>query len=162
MIDALPLMPEDLRRDLRVVHQTGKADVERVRAAYAGTGVDAEVHEFIHDMAETYRMSDLVLCRAGALTVSELSISRRGALLVPYPHAVDNHQERNAEELVKAGAGEMILEQDLDGTMLNDALVRLNRDRKGVQQMAWRSGSLARPEAATEVVDEMYRAAGMV
>ena len=99
-------------------------------------------------------------CRAGALTVSELSMSSRGSVLVPYPHAIYNHQERNAMALVDAGAGEMILERDLNPESLAETLQRLDGDRAGLQQMAWKAGTLARPEAATEVVDEMYRLLG--
>lgn len=161
MIAALPCMSDELRARLYVVHQTGRGEVERVRAAYEGAGVSAEVHEFIHGMANAYRMADIVLCRAGALTVSELSISQRGSLLVPYPHAVDNHQEYNAMELVRAGAGEMILQQNLTGELLSETLGRLNEDRQAVQQMAWKAATLAKPAAATEVVDAMYRSVGM-
>ncbi len=123
-------------------------------------GLSGEVHAFIHGMAEAYRAADLVLCRAGALTVSELSMSSRGSVLVPYPHAIYNHQELNAKALVDAGAGEMILEKDLTPQVIADTLARLDGDRKSLQQMAWKAGTLARPEAATEVVDEMYRLLG--
>ena len=81
-------------------------------------------------------------------------------MLIPYPHAVDNHQERNAQALVDAEAGEMILQADLTGRSLAAVLDRLSKDRKGLQQMAWNAGQLARPQAATEVVDAMYALAG--
>ncbi len=161
MMGLADVVPPAFRDRLYVVHQTGKPDEERVRAAYARAGVDAEVHAFIEEMAEAYRAADLVLCRAGALTVSELSMSSRGSLLVPFPHAIYNHQELNARSLVEAGAGEILLEKDLSPQTLGDALQRLDADRKGLQAMAWKAGSLARPEAATEVVDEMYRLLGV-
>ena len=152
--------PEELKQVLYVVHQTGAADERRVREAYEAAGVHAEVKPFIQAMAEAYRTADLVICRAGALTVSELEISRRGSLLVPFPYAADNHQEVNARTLVDAGAGEMMLEKDLSGPALVSALVRLNGDRKSLQKMAWNAGANAKPAAAAEVVDTMYRLIG--
>ena len=160
MMSLGPAVGPAFRERLHIVHQTGAADEERVRAAYAASGISAEVHPFIHGMAEAYRAADLVLCRAGALTVSELSMSSRGSVLIPYPHAIYNHQELNAKALVDAGAGEMILERDITPELLAATLERLDGDRKGLQQMAWKAGSLARPEAATEVVDEMHRLLG--
>jgi UDP-N-acetylglucosamine--N-acetylmuramyl-(pentapeptide) pyrophosphoryl-undecaprenol N-acetylglucosamine transferase len=157
---AAAITPEFKER-LHVVHQTGTDDEERVRAAYAEGGIDAEVHAFIQGMAEAYRAADLVLCRAGALTVSELSMSSRGSLLVPFPHAIYNHQELNARALVEAGAGLMLLERDMTPESLAAGLQRLAADRKALQHMAFKAGTLARPEAATEVVDEMYRVLGV-
>ena len=160
MIEAATLLPPELRQRVQITHQTGEADCERVRAAYEGAEVSAEVTPFIHAMAEAYRTADVVVCRAGALTVSELSISRRGSLLVPYPHAIDNHQQRNAEVLVDAGGGEMILQEDLTGGRLVESLSRFIAEPRTLQEMAWNAGNLARPQAAAEVVDEMYRAIG--
>jgi len=152
---------DTLRRKLVVIHQTGERDEERVRTAYEQAGIDHRVEPFIHEMAEAYRSADLVVCRAGALTVSELMISRRGSVLVPWPKAAHNHQEANARALVEAGAGEMILQSQLSGERLAETLERLLKNRRDLQMMAWRAGELARPQAATEVVDEMYRAAGI-
>lgn len=162
--EAMMEMPKHLspalRESIYVVHQTGLTDEARVRATYDAAGLPSEVHAFIHGMAEAYRAADLVLCRAGALTISELSMSTRGSILVPYPYAIYNHQELNAKALVDAGAGEMILEKDLTPEGLAAAFERLNKDRKSLQKMAWQAGTLARPEAATEVVDVMYRLLG--
>ena len=155
------LASDKLKKKLFMVHQTGDRDAERVRDAYGAAGIDCRVEPFIHEMGEAYRSADLVVCRAGALTVSELMISRRGSLLVPWPGADHNHQESNAQALVEAGAGEMLLQRDLDGQKLSDVLERLLSHRRELQMMAWRAGELARPQAAAEVVDEMYRAAGI-
>ena len=160
MMDAVKLLPAGIHERLYITHQTGEADCERVRAAYDEAKVQGQVTPFIGAMAEAYRAADLVLCRAGALTVSELSISQRGALLVPYPQAIDNHQERNAEVLVEAGGGEMILQRDLNGEILVEALRRFLDNPGALQEMAWKAGTLARPQAAVEVVDELYRAIG--
>jgi len=156
-----PFLSDTLRSKIHIVHQTGKADQERVRAAYVESGLDARVESFIDEMAEAYRSADLVVCRAGALTVSELTISRRGSVLVPYPHAIDNHQEVNAQALVDGGAAEMILQKDFSPQSLGDTLERLGNDRRTLQIMAWKAGEFAKPQAATEVVDEMCRVAGV-
>ena len=160
-VELAGLASEELREKLVIIHQTGDKDLDRVRAAYARAGIDCRVEPFIHEMAEAYRSADLVVCRAGALTVSELMISRRGSLLVPWPGAAHNHQESNARALVEAGAGELILQTELSGEKLAETLERLLRHRRELQMMAWRAGELARPQAAAEVVDEMYRAAGL-
>lgn len=157
-----PFLSDKLRKKLHIVHQTGTADEERTRAAYAESGLEARVESFIHEMAEAYRSADLVICRAGALTISELTISRRGSVLVPYPHAIDNHQQVNAQALVDGGAAEMILQKHLTPQSLADTIERLAADRRGLQIMAWKAGEFAKPQAAAEVVDEMYRAAGVV
>jgi UDP-N-acetylglucosamine--N-acetylmuramyl-(pentapeptide) pyrophosphoryl-undecaprenol N-acetylglucosamine transferase len=161
MMEAAGLVPDELKRRLHVTHQTGAPDEARVREAYEKAGVAAKVVPFIDAMAEAYRAADLVLCRAGALTVSELSISRRGALLVPYPHAIDNHQEWNARALVDEGGGELLPQSELSGQRIVDALRRFDGDRKKLQEMAWKAGALARPQAASEVADEMCRIAGV-
>lgn len=160
-VELAGIASEKLRKKLVIVHQTGDRDVDRVKKAYAVAGIDCRVEPFIHEMAEAYRSADLVVCRAGALTVSELMISRRGSILVPWPKAAHNHQEANAKALVEAGAGEMILQSDLSGEKLSETLERLLGSRRDLQMMAWRAGELARPQAAAEVVDEMYRAAGI-
>jgi UDP-N-acetylglucosamine--N-acetylmuramyl-(pentapeptide) pyrophosphoryl-undecaprenol N-acetylglucosamine transferase len=160
-VELAGLASDTLREKLLIVHQTGDKDVDRVRDAYDAAGIGCRVEPFIHEMGEAYRSADLVVCRAGALTVSELMISRRGSVLIPWPKADHNHQEANARTLVEAGAGEMILQSDLSGQRLSETLERLLKNRRELQMMAWRAGELARPQAAAEVVDEMYRAAGI-
>jgi len=162
---AMAELPEHLsdamRRRLYVVHQTGRTDVELVKEAYSVGGVEAEVLPFIDDMGDAYRSADLVICRAGALTISELTISRRGSVLIPFPHAVDNHQEFNARALVDVGAGEILLQDDASGEALAATIERLGADRRGLQEMALRAGTLAKPQAATEVCDAMHGVAGL-
>ena len=163
--EAMAEMPEhlseEMRRRLYVVHQTGRTDVELVKEAYATGGVQGQVLPFIDEMGEAYRSADLVICRAGALTVSELTISRRGSVLIPFPHAVDNHQEWNAQALVDAGAGELLLQADISGEVLAATIERLGANRRGLQEMALRAGTLAKPQAATEVCDAMHGVAGL-
>lgn len=160
MTEAVAGMDDALKERLFITHQTGKGDVDMVTRGYEKAGVKAKVLPFIQEMAEAYRFADLVVCRAGALTVSELSISRRGSILVPYPHAIYDHQTTNAKMLVDAGAGEMIKQDDLLAEGLREAITRLSASGRDLQLMAWNAGELARPQAAAEVVDTMYRLTG--
>ncbi|BBO75131.1 UDP-N-acetylglucosamine--N-acetylmuramyl-(pentapeptide) pyrophosphoryl-undecaprenol N-acetylglucosamine transferase [Desulfosarcina widdelii] len=139
-----------------IVHQTGAADQEQVARAYAEAGIDAEVKAFFHDMASRYRRADLVVCRAGATTVAELTALGKAALFVPYPYAADNHQEFNARALVDAGAAQMVLERDLSGAELAGRLDRLAENPAMLADMAYRSKMLGRPEAAEFIVEDCY------
>src|SRR6185437_1182549 len=109
---ALALLPPERRPE--VLHQCGNRGLAEAREAYAKAGVEAQVVPFIEDMAGSYGWADLAVCRAGALTLAELTAAGLGAVLVPFPHAVDDHQTRNAEALVAAGAAELIQERDLN------------------------------------------------
>ncbi len=104
-------------RPLHIVHQTGAADVDRVKKAYEINHISHEVTSFLGDMARVYAESHLVICRSGASTMAELMATKTPAILVPYPHAADNHQQFNASGIVDRGGGEMILDRDL-GTLL--------------------------------------------
>ena len=112
MPQALALLGQH-REHVRIVHQTGKADLAEVSATYARLGVQAEVVPFIDNMQEMYRATDLVVCRAGATTIAELTSLGKPAILIPYPYAVDDHQRANAEILVQAGAARMVLDTEL-------------------------------------------------
>lgn len=120
---ALAAMVPELRPNVR--HQAGKERDELTAKAYAEQGVEAEVSPFIDDMAAAYEWADLVVCRAGALTVAELAASAKPALLVPFPFAVDDHQRVNAEVLVKAGAAVCVVQADLTPQRLTDYLNEL-------------------------------------
>ena len=109
---AMHLLSEKI--DLEIRHDTGKADYEEVKKIYEELNINATVSEFINDISQAYGWSDLVIARAGALTVSELSAVGLPSILIPYPHATDNHQFYNAKFLVDKQAAEMILDQDLD------------------------------------------------
>lgn len=161
MVEALSGMDDELKAKLYVTHQTGRKDEEMVRQGYEKAGVDCKVTPFIDDMAEAYRFADLVVCRAGAMTVSELMISRRGSLLVPLPQAIYDHQTTNAKVLVDGGAGELMVQNDQLATNLQEAITRLEGSRRTLQEMAGKAGSLGKPAAATEVVDTMYRLVGV-
>jgi UDP-N-acetylglucosamine--N-acetylmuramyl-(pentapeptide) pyrophosphoryl-undecaprenol N-acetylglucosamine transferase len=131
-----------------VLHQAGARGLDEAREAYASAGVEAQVVSFIDDMAASYGWADLAVCRAGALTLAELTAAGLGALLVPFPHAVDDHQTRNAEVLVTVGAAELIQERDLDVQQLAQRLSSLLQDRPRMIAMAVAARTLAKPDAA--------------
>lgn len=135
-------------------HQAGKNKDAATREAYANAQVEARVEPFIADMAAAYSWADLVLCRAGALTVSELAAAGVGAILVPYPHAVDDHQTRNARYLTEAGAARVILQSELTPETLVQVLRELlSSGRQGLVKMAVAARSLAKPVATQRVAE---------
>ncbi len=136
-----------------VQHQAGAGKEEATAAAYNAIGVDADVVPFISDMAEAYAWSDLVICRAGALTVSELAAAGVGSVLVPYPHAVDDHQTLNANYLTDSGAAMLLPQSELDPEGLSSMLKQLMGDRGRLLQMAQTARNLAKPMATMDVAD---------
>ncbi|TAJ91899.1 undecaprenyldiphospho-muramoylpentapeptide beta-N-acetylglucosaminyltransferase [bacterium] len=147
---------KDLATGLRVIHQTGEADWDAVKAAYRFLPFEAEVLPFIDRMDEAYARADLVLCRAGAGTIAELTVFGKPAILVPYPHAAYDHQRWNAQALEEQGAAEMILDRELTGEKLAERLRGLYRDRKRLETMGEAARRLGRPEATQRIVDECY------
>ena len=147
-------MPALQRPD--VVHQCGQRGLDETRAAYAAVGVQVQIVAFIDDMAARYAWADLVVCRAGALTLAELMAVGLGALLVPFPHAVDDHQTRNAQVLVAAGAAQLMSENPheefpLDVKMLTNHLEALLDSRMQLLAMAQAARALAKPDAAQAI-----------
>jgi UDP-N-acetylglucosamine--N-acetylmuramyl-(pentapeptide) pyrophosphoryl-undecaprenol N-acetylglucosamine transferase len=138
-------------------HQAGERWLEAARANYAGAGVRATVVPFIDDMAQAYAWADLVICRAGALTVSELAAAGVGAILVPFPAAVDDHQSANAAYLVREGAAVLIADRELSVERLAAELGRLCAGRGKLLAMAERARLLARPRAAEELAQACLR-----
>lgn len=136
-----------------VLHQSGERWIEAARASYAQAGVNARLQPFIEDMAEAYGWADLVVCRSGALTVSELAAAGVGAILVPFAAATDDHQTCNATYLVNEGAAVMIAERELDAERLSSELSRLCAGRGKLLAMAQRARVLARPDAAQQLAD---------
>ncbi len=146
---ALALLPAD-RRPL-VVHQSGRRHLAALQTAYRDAGVEAQTVEFIDDMAGAYAQADLVICRAGAMTVSEVAAAGVASLMVPYPHAVDDHQTTNARFLSTRDAALLVPQDELDPRRLADLLAGL--DRSALQAMACRARAFARPDAAAQVAD---------
>jgi UDP-N-acetylglucosamine--N-acetylmuramyl-(pentapeptide) pyrophosphoryl-undecaprenol N-acetylglucosamine transferase len=142
---AAEIPPIDVR------HQAGDRWIDAGRQSYANAGVRAEVRPFIEDMAEAYSWADLVICRSGALTVSELAAAGVAAILVPFPAAVDDHQTHNAQYLVSEGAAVLIADRDLTAERLSDELQKLCAGRGKLLAMAERARLLAKPRAAEEL-----------
>lgn len=143
----------------QIRHQCGARHADAARAAYAAAGVSATVEPFIDDMAQAYAWADLVLCRAGALTLAEIAAAGCGAVLVPYPHAVDDHQTRNADAFVAAGAAVRIAETDATSERLHEELARLLADHAHLISMAQAARGLAKPDAAQRIADCCLEAA---
>jgi UDP-N-acetylglucosamine--N-acetylmuramyl-(pentapeptide) pyrophosphoryl-undecaprenol N-acetylglucosamine transferase len=146
---ALALLPADRRP--RVVHQSGRLHLDVLRANYAAAGVEAEVRDYIDDMAAAWRDCDFAICRAGAMTVAELACAGVPAVLVPFPHAVDDHQTGNAEFLSDAGAAWLIPQKDLSAEKLATLIGGL--DRATLAAMSDKAMKLARPDATQQVAD---------
>jgi UDP-N-acetylglucosamine--N-acetylmuramyl-(pentapeptide) pyrophosphoryl-undecaprenol N-acetylglucosamine transferase len=157
MAAAAPLL-SGWRGRLTITHQTGDKDQEAVAQAYREAGLEAEVVTFIDDMAAAYRRADLVVCRAGATTIAEATACGKPCLFIPFPFAVDDHQRRNAEALLKKGACEMLLELELSGERLAATVGGLLREPERLAGMGRQARSLARLEAAKVIVDEMMKA----
>lgn len=136
-----------------IIHQTGEHDEALVREKYAALGLKAKVQAFFKDMAEIYAQADLVVSRAGATTLAELTVCRKPVILVPFPYATDNHQEVNGRYIVEAGGGLMFKQAELDGETLGREITRLLEDRQLLAEMAENSGKVARPEATTTIVN---------
>ena len=146
---ALKRLAGSLAFDVR--HQAGERWLEAGRASYAQAGVRADVRPFIEDMSEAYAWADLVICRAGALTISELAAAGVAAVLVPFPNAVDDHQAYNAQYLVREGAAVLISDRELTAERLASELERLCAGRGKLLAMAERARLLAKPRAAAEL-----------
>jgi UDP-N-acetylglucosamine--N-acetylmuramyl-(pentapeptide) pyrophosphoryl-undecaprenol N-acetylglucosamine transferase len=149
--EAIALLPSSMKP--RIHHQAGAGNSPETRSAYEAHGIDAEVHEFIENMSAEYAWADLVICRAGALTISELAAAGLGAILIPYPFAVDDHQTRNAGFLADAEAALLVPESGLTPGLLAGRLETLLADRQGLLAMARAARSVAVSDAAEQVVD---------
>ena len=129
-----------------VVHQSGERHLEALRASYAAAGVQGELVAFIDDMARRYAEADLVICRAGAVTIAELSAAGMASVLVPFPHAVDDHQTANARFLAERGAARLLPQSELTPQRLAKLLADL--DRSTLLEMAGKARALGKPDAA--------------
>lgn len=148
---ALATLPVESRPEIR--HQAGSRTLDLAREHYARHAVTADVSAFIDDMAEAYAWADLVICRAGALTVAELAAAGVPAVFVPFPHAVDDHQTTNARYLADADAARVIQESALSPAVLGRLLAELLAGRAELLAMARRARALGRPDAAARVAD---------
>ncbi len=154
MMAALPALA-DLADRLEICHQTGENDCTAVGDAYRASGMTATAHPFIGDMAAEYRKADLIICRAGATTIAEVTACGKPCLFIPYPHAVDDHQRRNAEALLKNGAAEMLLERELSPQHLVETITGLAGNREKLNQLGSNARAVGRTDAGKVIVDRM-------
>jgi UDP-N-acetylglucosamine--N-acetylmuramyl-(pentapeptide) pyrophosphoryl-undecaprenol N-acetylglucosamine transferase len=146
--------------NLRLTHQTGERDVDMVRAGYRQAGLPAGVEPFLYDMGRQLGAADLIVCRAGATTLAEITAAGKAAILVPLPSATDDHQRKNAEALGARGAAEVLLQKDLTGAVLAARILALAGDRAARRRMAAAAKALARLDAAKVIVDRAIELAG--
>jgi UDP-N-acetylglucosamine--N-acetylmuramyl-(pentapeptide) pyrophosphoryl-undecaprenol N-acetylglucosamine transferase len=159
MIEALPDLT-DMRERLAVTHQTGDADHARVSAAYQTAGFRAEVVPFLYDMPRVLRAADLVVSRAGAITIAEVTACGKPAILIPLPQAIYNHQARNAQVMESAGAAVVLPQAELTGSKLARAIRELLQDPERLTRMSARSLAMGRTDAAAAIVRECYALIG--
>lgn len=153
MLDVAAQLSKEQKKAVQLIHQTGTADEEKVRDGYAAAGVKAEVRAFFTDMASLYSQADLVLARAGATSLAELSVMGLPAVLVPYPYAADDHQARNAEYYVAGGGAVMYRESALDVELLGKILWQLLGDIDKLKQMARAMKNMGQPRATQRILD---------
>jgi UDP-N-acetylglucosamine--N-acetylmuramyl-(pentapeptide) pyrophosphoryl-undecaprenol N-acetylglucosamine transferase len=146
---ALALIPEPVRPS--VTHQAGEKHLDALQGNYRAAGVQAETVAFIGDMARRYAEADLVICRAGAMTVSELAAGGMASVLVPFPHAVDDHQTANARFLADQGAAVLVSQKDLSPNVLAELIRSFTREK--LLEMALKARALGKPEATRIVAD---------
>jgi UDP-N-acetylglucosamine--N-acetylmuramyl-(pentapeptide) pyrophosphoryl-undecaprenol N-acetylglucosamine transferase len=153
MIDALKTL-NGHKAKLKVTHQTGEADYEKVKHAYADSGwQSADVRPYISDMQNAFAETDLIICRAGATTCAEIAATGKAAIMIPLPTAADDHQRKNAEALEKAGAARMILQKDLTGAKLATEIDKLMDSPETISAMETAAKKLGKADAAAATVD---------
>ena len=141
------------KNDLSIVHQTGERDYNAVRTAYARREYLAEVVPFLTNMAERFAWADVIVCRAGAITAAEIAASGRAAIFIPFGHATDSHQLSNAQEMARAGAGRVIPEPELTPERLSSEIFSLLDQPGEIERQSCAARSLARPNAARDIVN---------
>jgi UDP-N-acetylglucosamine--N-acetylmuramyl-(pentapeptide) pyrophosphoryl-undecaprenol N-acetylglucosamine transferase len=155
--DGLALLPEHFRRRLQVTQQCRAEDIEAVRAKYASHAIPADLATYFGDVPQRLAWSHLVIARAGASTIAELTAAGRPAILIPLPTATDNHQVANTREMTKAGGGRMILQSKFTPVELAKQMQKLGIDPQGLANAAERAKSVGRPNAAKDLADLIER-----
>ena len=155
VIEALEHLED--KEHLHFVHQTGDADEQPVKEAYRRNNIQCTVQSFFDIMAELYSRADLLICRAGATTVAEITALGKAVIFIPFPYAADNHQVLNAATLAEDGAAEMIIEKDLNGKVLSEKINNYAAHPAELKNMSARAKQLGKPDAAKNIVDDCYR-----
>ncbi len=146
--------------DIAITHQTGERDLDEVRQGYARAGVEARVEPFLHEMDREMADADLVVARAGATTIAELTVAGRPSVLVPLPTATDDHQRKNAEALARLGAAEVMPQSSLTGEALAGRIVALLGDAVRLEAMRGAARASAHPDAADTIAARVLALAG--
>jgi len=161
VLEAVGILEKRRKDGLYVIHQTGRADMNEVKSRYEQMGVKALVGDFFQDMAGLYSRADLVISRAGATTLAELSVMGLPALLIPYPFAADDHQKTNAQYYQSGGGARMLMEHQLSGEKLAREIMSLLQDPEVFNEMAVRMKKMGRPDATNKIVDECLNLMGI-
>jgi UDP-N-acetylglucosamine--N-acetylmuramyl-(pentapeptide) pyrophosphoryl-undecaprenol N-acetylglucosamine transferase len=156
VVNALPHL-RGMHKELRIIHQTGERELNHILKDYEKYDMDAEVVPFILDMAAAYRSADLLICRAGATSIAEITASGKASILIPFPFAANDHQTKNAEVLVKAGAAMMIHENDLSGQRLVETIGNMVHNPEIIKVMENNSARLGNTGAASEIVNHCIK-----
>ncbi len=159
LLEALPLLAAE-KENLQLIHQTGEPDYSKLKAAYEEQEVKAHIASFIYDMPSAYAAADMVICRAGATSLAELTMCGKPALLIPYPYAANDHQRKNAEVLAQAGAAKVMLDTEVSGAGLAWVVLEFMHNREQLAQMAEISQGLSRPNAARQIVEHILTELG--
>lgn len=157
-VEALAIL-KSKGRSPEVIHQTGESDYKRVVDEYRERGLSGRISAFIQDMAEAYRLADLVVSRAGATTIFELAALGKPSILIPYPYAANQHQEGNAQALVRLGAAEILLQSELGGEKLAGTLIRYMDEPKELVKMGELASKMGRRDASKVIVDQLLEMA---
>ena len=149
------------KNELAIVHQTGERDYNAVRTAYARREINAEVVPFLTNMAERFAWTDVIVCRAGAITAAEIAAAGRAAIFIPFGRATDSHQLRNAQEMSRAGAGRLISEAELTAEKLTSEIFSLLDHPQKIEKLSTAARGLACPDAARDIVNLIEEAANV-
>ncbi len=152
MIAALNHM-QDLKKNIQIIHQSGSKDYEKVTEAYRRQNFNAFVAPFLYHMSEAYSLADIIICRAGATTLAEITAVGRAAVLIPYPFAASGHQEANARKLADMGAAKIILDKELNGDILSKTIRHLFSEKKARMEMQKVSSALGKTDAGEKIVE---------
>lgn len=155
VVEALKGAEKQLSNSFKVIHQTGKDDEQQVKTAYASLGLNAEVSAFFDDMARVYKQAGVVISRAGATTLAEMTVLGKPMILIPYPYAADDHQRKNGEYLVAGGAARMFFQDELEPGKLAEEIRLLFAENERRKEMSEAARRLARPDAVDVIVREI-------
>ncbi len=159
VLEALPVLAAKFP-GIHIIHQTGEPDYRQAAGAYLHAGISAEVCPFIEDMPAMFARADLLVCRSGASTVAEVAAAHKPAIFVPFPHAADDHQTRNAEALCEAGGAVLLPDSQLTAAKLVEAVGQLLGNRERLRQMGEVAGKLAHADATVQIAALAARLAG--